>query len=76
MERELFDWKLWTPLDQAALDFERITLKKEIGRFPPGTQFDYAVIDLDDGTLELGYEQGEYFRFKLSFNVAGEIISV
>lgn len=57
MERELFDWTGWDG-DQECMTFYDITLKKQIGKFAPGTKFASAVLLYDTGDLQF-YNNGE-----------------
>ena len=77
MEKQLFTWQGWDSLDLFILQFNGISLIKKLGNLEVGTAFDQAVIDFENGDLELvNYvpnsktrEAKELYQFKLTLGV-------
>ncbi len=77
MEKQLFTWQGWDSLDLFILQFTGISLIKKLGNLEVGTAFDQAVIDFENGDLELvNYvpnsktrEAKELYQFKLTLGV-------
>jgi hypothetical protein len=78
MERELFDWEDWEPAEAEgnwAILFYNVVLKKDIGKYPSGTRLNAAMIEFQQGTLEL-YEntnEGPTATFNLHLHVGERI---
>lgn len=53
MERQLFTWQGWDKIDSFILRFDGICLIKKLGNLEVGTKFDVAVVDFENGDLEL-----------------------
>lgn len=85
MERELFTWSGWDQQDVGMLSFSGVKLVKQIGQFPPGTEFDGAFLNFDTGDLQLlNYDKTvkekvmpvkEYFDFKVGITVLANVIA-
>lgn len=77
MEKQLFTWQGWDSLDLFILQFNGISLIKKLGNLEIGTVFDQAVVDFENGDLELtNYvpnsktrEAKEQHTFKLTLGV-------
>jgi hypothetical protein len=52
VERELFSWDEWDGVDECCYMFYNPVLKVKMGLFPVGTEFNTAVLDYQNGTLE------------------------
>lgn len=89
MEKELFDWESWDDMGEFMLVFYKVKLKRKIGKFEEGTEFDSAFIDFQKGILELQNEDKDKIKevlparytpmkvegtFKLSLEVGEEIV--
>lgn len=57
MEKQLFEYDSWDIVDTMVFQFYNITTKVKIGKHPPGSQFDLAVIDYENGFVELNEEK-------------------
>jgi hypothetical protein len=51
MERQLFDWSSWDG-DLESMIFYNCVLKVNVGKYPAGTEFNYAVINWMTGDLQ------------------------
>jgi len=77
MEQQLFTWQGWDKVDSFILRFDGICLIKKLGNLETGTVFDQAVVDFENGDLELtNYvpnsktrEAKERHTFKLTLGV-------
>jgi len=52
MEESFFFWEGWDAQDTMAFTFYKVKLKRDIGNFPAGTEFDSAFVDYEKGVLE------------------------
>ena len=51
MEKKLFSWDSWDQGDTAYFTFYNVVLKVQIGAFAPGTAFDCACLNYENGNL-------------------------
>jgi hypothetical protein len=57
IEQQLFDSNGWDG-DYEDIIYYNPVLKVQIGKYPPGSKFDDAIINFHDGTLQLTNQRG------------------
>lgn len=72
MEEELFSWQQYDTISDDIIQFNIIYLKVTIGSFSIGTRFDYAIIDTENGIIEL-LLGAKKFKFKLHYRVGEKV---
>jgi hypothetical protein len=60
MEQKIFKWDFCNLVDNGAFQYYGIELRVQVGKFGPGTKFDYATLSYTKGTLTLGTSEVEY----------------
>lgn len=74
MEKELFEWKEWDPMDTLVLCFYNCTLIKQIGKFPPGFQTSAITMDYEEGKISIYLEDSDTtVSYKLNLGIGDEI---
>lgn len=53
MEKKLFTWDGWDQADTMVFQFYDIVLQRKIGAHEAGSRFDCAIVDYENGKLEL-----------------------
>lgn len=75
MERTLFTWGEWDECDFLCNQYYDVELIKQVGPFVPGTKFDIAVVDYDNGILQLINSKPDgkidkFWDFKLALTIS------
>jgi hypothetical protein len=73
LEHKLFSWIGWDEVDTATLQFYKVVLKVQIGKFPIGSTFECAIVSFDHSYVEL-YQDDCSWMYEVELKV-GELIS-
>jgi hypothetical protein len=69
LEQDLFSWAGWDEADIMSIQFYDVVLKVDIGKYKKGTKFEWACIDFQTSTLELGESADKSEKFGLHLNI-------
>ncbi len=73
LDGQVFESEAWHPMQGLNAQFKDVTLKVQVGDFPAGTKFPYAVLIGDSSILVLVDEKKEEHGFRLSVSVGERV---
>lgn len=73
MEKQLFTWKHCDEVGEGDFCFGKVKLVRDIGEYPSGTEFAFALLLYSKATVTFQDESGnDIATFQLTLNISGE----
>jgi hypothetical protein len=73
LEKQIFDYESYAPIDDDSVEFHEITLKVAVGEHPVGAKFPAALLNIAGSMLGLVNEEGDETYYELTVQVGKEI---
>ncbi len=73
LDAQVFESEAWAPMQGLNAQFKDVTLKTQVGDFPAGSKFPFAVLIGDASVLVLVDENQEEHGFRLNVSVGEKV---